>query len=151
MFGELCSYQEVGQVLHPVHQALQGPQRRQVDADLQRRSKVSIRVVLKVILQRDHRPRAYVEVGHAGLLELVPQSARDDVHRDVVSDNPAEAGQSRLDRTKTSVSETGRLPPPPEPPVCPGWNSRPSSQTCPDSPAQQRQSDRDSVSSSASL
>lgn len=42
-----------------------------------------------------------MEVRHAGLFELVPQSARDDVHGDVVSDDPADAGQGRLDRTET--------------------------------------------------
>lgn len=43
---------------------------------------------------------AYVEVWHAGLFELVPQSARDDVHWDVVSDDPADVGQGRLDRAE---------------------------------------------------
>lgn len=56
---------------------------------------------LKVILQRN-QPQAVadLEVRHAGLFELVPQSARDDVHGDVVGDHPADAGQSRLDTTE---------------------------------------------------
>lgn len=43
----------------------------------------------------------YVEVGHAGLFELVPQPARDDFNGNVVGDDPTDAGQGRLDRTET--------------------------------------------------
>lgn len=49
--------------------------------------------------QQRNNHLTHVEVWHAGLLELVPQPARDDFDGNVVSDHPAGAGQGRLDRT----------------------------------------------------
>lgn len=67
-------HQEGGEVLHLVHNALHGLQRRKVDA--------------------------HIKVLHAGFLELVPESSRNHVDGNVVSDDSADAGQGGLDGTQ---------------------------------------------------
>lgn len=47
-----------------------------------------------------HSDVTYIEVWHARLFELVPESPGDDVNRDVVGDDSADAGQGGLDRTE---------------------------------------------------
>lgn len=45
----------------------------------------------------------HVEVGHDRLFELVPQSAGDDVHWDVMGDHSTAAGHGGLVRTQEDV------------------------------------------------
>lgn len=46
-----------------------------------------------------------VEVGHDRLFKLVPQSAGDDVHRDVVGDHSTAAGQGGLVRKQKGTKK----------------------------------------------
>jgi len=43
------------------------------------------------------REVTYMEVRHAGFFELVPEPPGDDVHRDVMGDDPTGAGHGGLD------------------------------------------------------
>lgn len=97
----LTSYQEVGEVLHPVHDVLHGLQGRQVDADLQwhnRDEKQSSHKKDDLVLGSF----TYIKVRHARLFELVPQSPGDDVNGDVVSDDSTDAGQRGLEEEEGS-------------------------------------------------
>ena len=53
---------------------------------------------------------SYIKVRHAGLFEVVPQSSGDDVHRDVMSDHPTDAGHGGLRDTSIDQSlETSQV------------------------------------------
>jgi hypothetical protein len=49
----------------------------------------------------------YVKVRHAGLLEVIPQPPGDDIHRDVVGDNPTRAGHCWLGKKKIGRKKRG--------------------------------------------
>lgn len=47
----------------------------------------------------------YVKVRHAGLLEVIPQPPGDDVHRDVMGDNPTHTGHCGLGKEEMGRSD----------------------------------------------